>query len=78
MKLSDVELNTSCEIVDVVADENYQHRLAELGMLVGCSICPLRKNHGTLVLDVQGCRYALGKQLSDCIIVRPCRSMDRT
>lgn len=69
MKLIDAKIDEKLEIVQI-SKNVYEQRLSALGMIEGCEICPLRNNDGTLLVDVHGCRYALGKEISECILVK--------
>ena len=70
MKLTDAKIDEKLEIVQI-SKNVYEQRLSALGMIEGCEICPLRNNDGTVLVDVRGCRYALGKEISECILVKP-------
>ena len=70
MKLTDAKIDEKLEIVQIYKN-GYEQRLSAMGMIEGCEICPLRNNNGTLLVDVLGCRYALGKEISECIVVKP-------
>lgn len=68
MKLTDTKVNEKVEITSVDSG-SYQHRLLSMGMIEGCPVCPLQKNGTTTLVDVNGCRYALSKDITDCIHV---------
>lgn len=68
MNLLEVDVDEKVEVLEV--DGLYQQRLSALGFVEGCEVCPLRKNGGTLLVDVKGCRYMLGSELAECILVR--------
>ena len=68
MKLSDAEENENLEVTDIQSD--IQDRLRAMGVFEGCAICPLLCSNDNTVIEVQGCRYAISKDLADCIIVK--------
>jgi len=68
MKLTDAKVDEALKIISVDSG-SYQHRLLSMGMIEGCSVCPLQKNGTTTLVDVGGCRYALSKEITDCIHV---------
>lgn len=70
MKLSDAEMHEKHTIVELLSQTELQERLQALGVVEGCEICPLRTNNATMIVDVRGCRYALSKDITDCILVR--------
>lgn len=70
MKLTDAKINERVEIVELLNSDEYQQRLRSLGVVEGCEVCPLRNNDSTLILDVRGCRYAVGKEIAECILVK--------
>jgi Fe2+ transport system protein FeoA len=68
MKLTDTKINEKVKITSVDSG-SYQHRLLSMGMIEGCSVCPLQKNGTTILVDVNGCHYAMSKEITDCIHV---------
>lgn len=68
MNLNEVPEDERVEITDV--DSVYQERLTALGFTEGCEVCPLRKNDTTLLVSVRDCRYAIGKEVAECIHVK--------
>jgi Fe2+ transport system protein FeoA len=69
MKLSEAENNKNLKVVELDTEE-HRERLQSLGIFEGCEICPLFNQDSTMVIDVRGCRYALGKAITECILVR--------
>lgn len=49
-------------------DETRQH-LAELGFVVGEAVTVVTEAGGDMILDVKGCRVALGKSMANRILV---------
>jgi hypothetical protein len=70
MKLSEAENNEKLEIVDVLNSNEQREKLHSLGITKGCEICPLRNQDRIMIVDVRDCRYALGKEITDCILVK--------
>jgi Fe2+ transport system protein FeoA len=70
MKLTEAVINEKLEVIELLTSTEYQERLHALGVVEGCEICPLRNNNSTMVVDVRGCRYALGKEITECILVK--------
>jgi Fe2+ transport system protein FeoA len=70
MKLSDANNNEQLEVIGLESNVEYLERLHSLGIMEGCAICPLRNQDSTMIVDVRGCRYALGKEITECILVR--------
>jgi Fe2+ transport system protein FeoA len=68
MKLSEVDIDEDVEITELLSDDEV--RLRSLGISEGCIICPLRNNNSTMIVNVRGCRYAVSKELTDCILVK--------
>jgi Fe2+ transport system protein FeoA len=71
MKLSEAKNNEKLRIVDLLNTNEYRERLHALGIIEGCEICPLRKENSNMIVNVRNCRYALGKEITDCILVKP-------
>lgn len=74
MKLTDASLNQTVYITEITHNDK-SARLLELGMVSGCAVCPLRNENGTMLVDVRGCRYALGKDVAECIFVNISQSL---
>lgn len=70
MKLSDAENKEKLEIVDVLNSNELCEKLHALGITRGCEICPLRNQDFMMIVDIRDCRYALGKEITDCILVK--------
>jgi Fe2+ transport system protein FeoA len=68
MKLTDAELNTTLTVI-TVDDCEYRNRLSILGFVSGCKVCPLNNLDGTVLIDIQGCRYAVSKEIAKHINV---------
>ena len=69
MKLTDIDEKEKVEITDITPNP-YSERLQVLGMVEGCEICPIMKNDNGVLVDVRGCRYAIGNDLAECILVK--------
>jgi len=68
MNLNEVNEDETVEVTDV--DATYQERLSALGFVKGCEVCPLRKNNTTMLVSIRDCRYAIGKEVAECIHVK--------
>jgi Fe2+ transport system protein FeoA len=68
MKLTDAELNSTLTVI-TVDDCEYRNRLSILGFVSGCRVCPLNNLDGTVLVDIQGCRYAMSQEIAKHINV---------
>lgn len=71
LRLSDIPLNETVELVRLDMPEAQAALLMESGVLPGCSICPLRKSpSGDPVVLVDGTVIALRREMASCLCVR--------
>jgi len=54
----------------VLNSNEQREKLHSLGITKGCEICPLRNQDFMMIVDIRDCRYALGKEITDCILVK--------
>lgn len=70
MKMSQGVVGNNYVIKDIVLPQNTQKRLEALGMTKNTPVEVLNiKNHGTMIVRVRGTRFALGKDITNCITV---------
>jgi len=71
MTLDRSKVNSNYIIQKLDLPLHVEKRLMALGMTAGTKISVLNsKNHGTLIIKVRGTRLALGKEITQKIIVR--------
>jgi len=70
MKLTDAKVDEKLEVVQLEDSSEYQAKLSAMGFVEGCEVCPLHKNDNTMLVQIKGCRYALGKEAAECILVK--------
>jgi Fe2+ transport system protein FeoA len=71
MRLSDVPLRHTVELLRLDMPENAATPLMERGVLPGCRICPVRLTpSGDPVLLVDGTLLALRREVASCLCVR--------
>lgn len=61
----------TCRICDVCAGRGLKRRLVELGLTQNSIIQPLGCSRGSLLVSVNGTRYALGRGMATKIMVEP-------
>ncbi|WP_129598219.1 FeoA family protein [Methanohalophilus profundi] len=61
----------ACQICDVCAGKGLKRRLVEMGLTPESIIQPLGCNRGSLLISVNGSRYALGRGMANKIMVQP-------
>jgi Fe2+ transport system protein FeoA len=69
MKLTDIDEKEKVEITNITPSPDTE-KLHVLGMVEGCEICPIMKNDNAMLVDVRGCRYAIGNEVAECILVK--------
>ncbi|MBB5183767.1 FeoA family protein [Catenisphaera adipataccumulans] len=70
MKLSEGKEGTTYRVVSISVNEQTEHRLEALGMMIGTPVAILhRKRTGTMIIDLRGTRFALGSKLTERIEV---------
>lgn len=75
-RLTEVALRERVELVriDLPADE--MEPLLERGLLPGCVICPVRRSpFGDPVVEVEGVKLALRREMARCLCVRGAESL---
>lgn len=71
MHLNEVSKGMNVVVEHIDVNEQTKHRLRSLGMLRGTSVEVIqKKKSGTLVINLRGTRFALGKELSERIEVK--------
>ncbi len=65
MSLNEIQIGQEATVRKINATEQLMHRLRALGMLEGTRVKVVqRKHNGTLVINLRGTRFALGKELT--------------
>ena len=71
MYLNQGRIGKSYKIKDIKLPVNMEKRLEALGMTRGTSVAILNsKNQGVLIVKVRGTRFALGRNITENILVR--------
>ena len=71
LRLADIPLGESVELVGFELPENELEPLLERGMLPGCLVCPIRRSpFGDPIVDVEGTLLALRRETAGCLCVR--------
>ncbi len=71
LRLADIPLRETVELVRIDLPEGQVESLFERGMLPGCSVCPVRRSpSGDPIVSVDGSLLALRRELAGCICVR--------
>lgn len=65
MKLTESKINQNVILVNVNLPEDKQIQLAEIGLSVGCNICPLLKIGSNTVIRYDGCCLILGDEITN-------------
>lgn len=74
MTLNTGKIHETYNVVSVDLPFQIEKRLQALGMTLNTSIEILqKKNNGTLVINLRGTRFALGKDITKRIEVKPCQ-----
>jgi Fe2+ transport system protein FeoA len=68
MKLIEASINKKLKVIDI-EQTNDSCKLSCLGINEGCEICLINCNKTTTIVEVRGCKYILGKEITDCIFV---------
>lgn len=70
MKLNEIEIGQTVEVVCMDLSKHMEQRLLALGMTLHTQVTVLqKKRNGTLVIDLRGTRFALGKDITKKIEV---------
>jgi len=71
LRLADIPLQQTVELVDFDLPEDQVEPLLERGVLPGCKMCPVRRSpFGDPVVMIDGTLIALRKELAGCLCVR--------
>lgn len=71
LRLGDVPLRETVELVRIDLPEDQAEPLLERGMLPGCRICPVRASPaGDPIVSVDGTLIALRRETAACLCVR--------
>lgn len=71
LRLADIPLGESVELVGFELPEHELEPLLERGMLPGCMVCPIRRSpFGDPIVDVEGTLLALRRETAGCLCVR--------
>lgn len=71
LRLSDIPMQETVELVRLDLPDEQAAVLMESGVLPGCSICPLRTSpSGDPVVLVDGTVLALRREMASCLCVR--------
>jgi Fe2+ transport system protein FeoA len=71
LRLADVPLSETVELVRIDLPEHQAEPLLERGMLPGCSLCPVRRSpSGDPIVRIDGVLLALRREMAGCICVR--------
>ncbi len=72
MPLAMLKNGESCRINDVCAGQNLKRRLVEMGMTPSATVRLVgARNGGSLLVNVNGVRYAIGRGMAMKIKVQP-------
>jgi len=71
LRLADVPLRQTVELVRIDLPVNQAEPLLERGVLPGCRICPVRLSPGgDPIISVDGSLLAIRRETADCLCVR--------
>jgi Fe2+ transport system protein FeoA len=71
LRLSEVEIDESVELVRFEMPEDQIEPLLERGVLPGCRLCPVRVSpSGDPIIEVDGVLLALRRETAGCLCVR--------
>lgn len=70
MKLSEGKVGLEYQVISIDLPAEIEKRLQAIGMTKDTKIfIKNNKNHGTMVIDVRGTRFAIGKKISNQVKV---------
>lgn len=76
LRLSEIALREPVELVRIDLPPEEMEPLLERGLLPGCMICPVRRSpFGDPVVEVDGVRLALRREMASCLCVRVAESL---
>ena len=71
LRLADIPLGESVELVGFELPDHELEPLLERGVLPGCLLCPIRRSpFGDPIIDVEGTLLALRREMAGCLCVR--------
>ncbi len=71
LRLADIPLRETVELVRFDLPAGQVESLLERGMLPGCSVCPVRRSpSGDPIVSIDGSLLALRREMAGCICVR--------
>ena len=71
LRLAEIPLRETVELVRIDLPADQMEPLLELGLLPGCSVCPVRRSpFGDPVLLVDGALIAVRREMAGCLCVR--------
>lgn len=71
LRLADIPLRETVELVRIDLPDGQVEPLFERGMLPGCSLCPVRRSpSGDPIVSIDGSLLALRREMAGCICVR--------
>lgn len=70
-RLAEIPLGEEVELVRMELPDSELEALLERGVMPGCRLCPIRRSpFGDPIVDVEGTRLALRKEMAWCLCVR--------
>lgn len=71
LRLADIPLRQSCELIRIDLPHDELEPLFERGVLPGCELCPVRRSpSGDPIVTVDGTLLALRREMAGCLCVR--------
>lgn len=71
LRLGDIPLNETVELVHIDLPADQLEPLLERGVLPGCRICPVRSSpSGDPIVSIDGSLLALRKETAECLCVK--------
>lgn len=71
LRLADIPLRQSCELIRIDLPHDELEPLLERGVLPGCELCPVRRSpSGDPIVTVDGTLLALRREMAGCLCVR--------
>ncbi len=69
--LAMVSEGTETKVAGINASRSLADRLKAMGFIENCPLKVTRDHMGSLIVEISGCKYALGKGMASKILVRP-------
>lgn len=71
LRLADVPLGRSVELIRIDLPDEQMEALMERGLLPGCEVCPVRRSpFGDPILEIDGSMLAVRRETAACLCVR--------